>query len=431
MKFQIWERKTISFSGTFLILLSILACFSEPEDDLNNSQLPAANAGGDDGENTLPPPGTSCDNPILLTQEEHGTGGTLEEGCYIVYDDISLSALLTIKPGVTIQFYNNVGLEIENNGQLVAIGNEQKPIVFTGIEPTRGHWKGLRFIRSRFRENILKYVILEYAGASGLYADDGGIVIHDSQVDLTIKDSIIRANKTAGIHIDHRDLKLTIASSLFEDNEVAIRTTPNMVKSLSEDIQFKDNDAPYIIVHDGYYYPADRGSAPITTTQTWPTFSLPYRIDTTIQVLTDWTLSPGTTLEFNPRTSIEVKAQGTLTADASTGDRIRFMPPPGETTRGAWEGIKFHESKSSKNTFKNVDILYAGGSEWPGFDASQAAISLSGSTASLSNVKIAGSAKYGIRTWSEFESTVEPCDNVIFQNNADDNLSGDGLGACL
>lgn len=427
MKVFLWNRKNLTALLSIALLLSILACVSEPDDDSNNGSQTTVNAGGGGGGGGggTGDGGASCDDPQVLTRDDLGGGGTIEEGCYSISGTITVGGLLTVKPGVTIKFGPDAGLDIQDNGQLSAIGTDQKRILFTGSQATPGHWRGLQYFGSRSNNNVLEHVTVEYAGSSGWHGhaptSTGGIFIRGSQVALSIKDSTIRGNRYAGIYIDDNDADFTIASSLFEDNEVPIRTTPNLIRGLAEDNQFKNNEPPYILVHN---------TAPIITDQTWPAFTIPYRIDKEVRVRADWTLTPGTTLEFNQGAGIFVDSSGTLTADAADADRIQFVPPPGETARGAWKGIGFADTRSSKNTFKNVDILYAGGIPWTGNSNHRGAIYLKDSLISLSDVKIAGSARYGIVTWTD-STAVEPCDDVTFEDNADDDLSGDGLEACL
>jgi hypothetical protein len=84
------------------------------------------------------------------------------------------AAVLTIEPGVVIQFLAGSGFEIEHatgpfeaTGALVAVGTKDKPIVFTSASatPKAGDWKGLWYGGRPLAENRLENVRIEYTGA--------------------------------------------------------------------------------------------------------------------------------------------------------------------------------------------------------------------------------------------------------------------------
>lgn len=84
------------------------------------------------------------------------------------------AAVLTIEPGVTIQFLAGSGFEIEHatgsfaaTGAIVAVGTKDKPITFTSAAaaPKAGDWKGLWFGGQPLAENRLENVRIEYTGA--------------------------------------------------------------------------------------------------------------------------------------------------------------------------------------------------------------------------------------------------------------------------
>ena len=62
---------------------------------------------------------------------------------YYVDCNISVSAKLTIEPGVVIHFKNNASITIESAGALVAVGTASSPIVLEGDSPLAGYWKGI------------------------------------------------------------------------------------------------------------------------------------------------------------------------------------------------------------------------------------------------------------------------------------------------
>lgn len=89
---------------------------------------------------------------------------------YLVNKNLGIQqgAILTIEPGTTIVFEENVGLSCE--GELVAIGTPEKRIVFSGHNGK--YWKGLSFPTGTIEYCNISYVnnnILRTDGLNGLF----------------------------------------------------------------------------------------------------------------------------------------------------------------------------------------------------------------------------------------------------------------------
>lgn len=78
---------------------------------------------------------------------------------------------LTIEPGVVLKFLPGNALIISANdvgvAALIAVGTEERPIVFTSAEesPAAGDWRGLWYSGTPSGDNRLQHVRLEYTGA--------------------------------------------------------------------------------------------------------------------------------------------------------------------------------------------------------------------------------------------------------------------------
>ena len=161
----------------------------------------------------------SCDKEEVIDDNGvNGDGlfgeisGTLEKGTYIVTGDIIIpeGQELILEPGVILAFDGD-GLspasspEIKLYGNLIAIGTEDEPIMFTVVEEMRdpmyahdGLWGGIQAM-STCEYLILKHTIIEYAGGpaeqSEAYdAGDPRYTIHFANPEgvLVVKNSIIR-----------------------------------------------------------------------------------------------------------------------------------------------------------------------------------------------------------------------------------------------
>lgn len=77
-------------------------------------------------------------------------------------DDFTMSATLTIEDGVTLAFTKDQGLQIDDDGALIARGQ----ITFTSAQrsPAPGDWSGIAFRGKPRAENVIDGATVEYAG---------------------------------------------------------------------------------------------------------------------------------------------------------------------------------------------------------------------------------------------------------------------------
>ena len=70
--------------------------------------------------------------------------------------EVTSNAVLTIEPGVTIQFTQKKGgLKVSEMCQINAVGTKEKPIKFIGSTSDKGSWDGVRILSGG--ENQFKY----------------------------------------------------------------------------------------------------------------------------------------------------------------------------------------------------------------------------------------------------------------------------------
>lgn len=134
---------------------------------------------------------------------------------------------LEIEPGVKITF-DGGGISIGNSnqslGKLIAIGTEDKPIVFTSAKesPGRGDWGGILFNSNILPGTILKHCEILYGGGSIPNTDMGCIKISGNEDKVTVKQNTIAHSNNYGIVITGS------AEPVLEDN--------NFFDNLSGDI---------------------------------------------------------------------------------------------------------------------------------------------------------------------------------------------------
>lgn len=342
---------------------------------------------------------------------------------YLIERTIQVETLLTIAAGATLEFEQEVGIQISGEGRLSAIGTEQAQITFKGSEAERGFWSGLYYTDTRSSQNVLEHVLISDAGAdqwNGAEYSRGCIYIAGDGVALSISSATFRECGQAGIVADSGGVELSIEGSTFTASDLPLWIDANLVGGLAADNAMSGNDKDYI------YLGVNGASTDVTSNQAWNALDVPYRADRTVRVSGELTLSPGLTFEFDQDTGLNID-EGTLIADGSAGDRIVFVSADGESLEGFWKGIRFGNSFKSANKISNADIHYGGSSGWNGSPDSAAGLFLSGSgqksQVALDDVSILGSGRWGISVSAE--SSISPCASVTFENNGDGSEGGD------
>lgn len=290
---------------------------------------------------TVPPAITQtidCSKTIPSILEDLGDGVD-----YIVKCNIQLtgSNVLTIRPGVTIQFEGTgSGITITNGAALKMIGTAAKPIVLEGKTATPGSWTGIQ-LTSGNTENKWEYVTLQHAGggkyAAGLLVADNAYFLHNTQ--LSIKNCVFNKNTGYGIwDFDNgynyvRTVFTQFENNVFTDNSLsALNITIDGMGKLDTKSQYSQNGQKFIQIE---------GSEGLYSNTTVQKLDVPYQIVGIIGIHQRMTILPGVTLQFYKDAGLNLDAQykgsGTLIANGTAANPIRFIGyQPG---KGVWVGL--------------------------------------------------------------------------------------------
>jgi hypothetical protein len=154
------------------------------------------------------------ENPVYTEIKGYITANlTLKDSPYYVVEDIYIDSSfgIMIEPGVELLFFNDRRFYI--NGNLMAIGTKEKPIIFSTFEDST--WGGIRI--SNTNNSELTFCIIEKINIEGDTAGTGSVRIVYSEV--KIENSIFRENRsTHGGAVYIFGSSVVFANNIFRDN---------------------------------------------------------------------------------------------------------------------------------------------------------------------------------------------------------------------
>ncbi|MCK4748278.1 MAG: right-handed parallel beta-helix repeat-containing protein, partial [Bacteroidales bacterium] len=317
------------------------------------------------------------------------------EGVHLVTADVYVDgATLTIEAGAIVLFNSGGGLYFGYYGgisgaTLVANGTMEKPITFTSAAVTRtpGDWDYIGFYDGASSASSMQYCVVEYAG--GYSASYGMLYIDGSSV--SIDNSTFRYSAEGGI-------------VLREDGFFQSFSGNELVENASYPIEIHGNHAHTIGSGNTITTVMGvlvNGGRMETAVATWIKLTCAYVVGTDLYIGSETgsslTLEPGVEVRMGEGTGIYFGYYGgtfgTLTAEGTDGDHIRFTSsaPDISKSAGDWDFIGFYDGAGTNSTMDYCDVEYGGG-----YSDSYGMISVDGSGVSISNSSVKNSETQGI-----------------------------------
>ena len=335
---------------------------------------------------------------------------------YHLTGDTYLNAELTIEPGVLIHADEDVVLDVTENGALMAAGEAGNRIVMTSSNATGGQlWKGVR-IASTDARNELSYVDISHAGNSefGGFADfvdlQASIAVMEGGV-LNLTHSTVSNSGGYGMYVRYGELK-SFADNAFTDNTLtAVGVHIAQATMIDGNTTFSGNDYDVEIFGSTLDENDDKTLRRLNG-------SARYYVTGDLYITSYLDFEAGTYLEMAEDVKIQVEGEGVFVADASGGDRIVFTSAA-SASGILWKGLSIH-SADVRNTLNNVELSYAGNSEFGGFaDFVDLPVNLAvmeGGKISVINSEVSNSGGYGM--YVRF-GDIENFSSNTFADNAD------------
>ena len=311
---------------------------------------------------------------------------------YRVTQSITASAVLTVKPGVVIEFDENTYLTVASGGgALIADGEATNKITFTTSNIAGNiRWGGLYFT-SQDSRNVLNNVIVTYAGGSNSrYAnfvnaaanvgltEGAKVEITNSEISqgggygvfvrfgelLEFSSNNINNNALSGIGLPITVAGVLDAATTFADNTVG--AVEVFGSTIVEDITLVD------LSGDAYYY-----------------------VSGDLTANADLTIEAGTELRMEEDAFITITDEGAFIVNGTEANRVIFTALDEDNP---WGGIKL-TSTSSRNKIEYATITQAGSqtTRYANFVNSKANVGLSdGAKLALTNTIISDGEGLGL-----------------------------------
>ncbi|WP_225000119.1 hypothetical protein [Cesiribacter sp. SM1] len=287
---------------------------------------------------------------------------------YIVTADVVVSAKLTVKPGVRIEFEQDKGLTIHPSGALIAkgtndgTGTHEKRVTFAGKNAVRGFWKGIAFI-SNNPLNEFENVTLSDAGSSSFVDLPGikaGIIMMgsaNSGAALKMTGTNVYESAGYGMYVQGMATLNKFETNAFVNNTGSAMYLP------ARELHKLDFFSHYS-GNNGFNGVETGGVVNHASHVVWPDFNdgSGYYVSSDIIIESGVRIAEGATFEFKEETVLRV-ANGYLNATGTDAGKITFTAHT-KSASSYWGGILFH-STSDLNRLRHTEVSYAGNKEVP------------------------------------------------------------------
>lgn len=331
---------------------------------------------------------------------------------YKITEDIDIKDVLTIEPGVTIAFDAGVLMDVREEGVIIAIGTSSERILFTGCEPTKGIWDGIRF-RSNDVRNEMDYCTVAYGGHPDLNAN---ILVDDFagvESKLKLTNSNIINSLNAGVIVDEDATFNGFSNNMFSDNNgTPLITGMNSVDQIDEASDFSVNNG-----FNGVEITGSNLTRAVDVTWAKLRNEGQYFLTGDCDVRTGLTINAGCSFLMDPSVLFSIGNDGHIVAEGTLDDRIIFDGLVND--QPSWVGIRFRsDDVRNKLTYCHIN---AGGSEDIGNTKTNIAVEDHAgveSVVTITNCQITGSGGCGI--FVEGDAQLTESSNSFSNNLLDD-----------
>lgn len=245
------------------------------------------------------------------------------------------------------------------DGKSIMTGNEawatNQAIVFgtTELNPVKGSWVGVQFLRNAGTSNRLAGVVVNWAG--GVRDDTAAVFADGETVQVGMEKSMVMNSAQNGMRLWNNVRFSSFSGNYLTGNVSPLKLFANAVGAIGTGNDFTGNDNEWIDIIGGS----------VTESQTWADHGVPYHLSQVVNVIGSaspvLTLEPGATVVFATDRGLRVgdgsSGAGSLVAVGTAEKPVTFTS---ELERpGTWEGITFGTRAGKGNKMEYARITYA------------------------------------------------------------------------
>lgn len=279
---------------------------------------------------------------------------------------------MTIEPGTVIEFGNNGRINVQrhfedHSGAIIARGTADKPIIFRGTEPNKGHWRGI-MVATNNELNELDHVVIRDAGKEPYtHGGQGGLVLGNAGIGhgkIKLTNSQIINNREYGLVITNSSTtnqhNLTIKNNIIRENEMPVYATAFNIHFIDDSNDLTNNETNEITVSG-----SSNATHNTSLDGTWYNHNIPYSFTSNVYVDSKITIQAGTVLKFPQSAKLQIGRTsgpndgtgGGIIANGTADQPIIFTGT--EAIQGYWSGIEI-ESPYPGNEISHAIVEYTG-----------------------------------------------------------------------
>jgi len=329
--------------------------------------------------------GDSCNEELSGRISNPRTLANTGRSCdYLLKGALTIKAKVVIEPGVRIRADANSSIRVEEDGQLLAGGTAQLPIIMQGTSANPGHWRGIT-VRSSVL-NVLQFVQVADAGKFCDHLDctsTAAINFHNGEAGII--DSVVSNSAYYGVSISGPTALAFKRNKFFNNGGPGVRIISSLAHALDTETDYAGVGQP-----NGIPMPEIIGIG--GSASPWKKLPTPYFISGIYELETGiWDVEPGVEIVLDKRAQIRVEYNAVANFIGTEGNPIKIRGYNQEA--GYWDSIRF-KNNDNNNILQHVEITDFGNTE--NISASDAAIYLNNASLSLHNVRIRGGLGKGI-----------------------------------
>lgn len=344
------------------------------------------NATIDDGScqyNTGPSANTDTisNNITSATTLTNLTGGV----DYFICGSITVSADLTIEPGVSIVMCANAALTIAANGSINAVGTATEPITISGETNSSGYWRLLRVVSDN-PNNVMHHVQISDGGGDAFYSDAMIWLENNSaSAQMEFQNCTIANSLGYGVFVENGCELPNFQNNTFADNgNAGLRIPVDQMDALDVASTYNQNNAEDYV---------EANASTVDANMTVLGIPVPFLMTGNTSFEADVVFSAGVSVLMDAGARITVAANGSFTCDGTAADIVDIRGAV--ATPGHWGLIRI-VSNNPANSFTYTSIQHGGNDAFYSNATVWLEDNSTASTLSLQNVTIANSSGYGL-----------------------------------